>query len=263
MYLSSQYSASVNESQENVGLLTSQQRGALFTLNEVPTYGLYNRNDFMQRCYKRVRKINDKTAVQLKRLLCFGGESSKKGDCFSSFFFVLVFLIPIMTLAVLVPNNLLSSHSEVAVISCCLFVLILLVAWHSYSIYAIGYNMQRWKESWFTLEVDPCLIPLPGMPIGSNTAGDRFFDIRKNIRYYDITKESIVNSPLLGIGDKEMLTRKFEELNIARARLILHTRRFIHAVSIVPRDFAIVLLALTVVCVILSFMELMSTLSVI
>lgn len=263
MYLSSQYSISVNESQENVGLLTSQQRGNFLTLNEVPTYGLYNRNDFMQRCYKRVRKLNDKAGAKLKRLLCFGGESSKKGDCFSTFFFMVVFIIPLLTLAVLVPNKVLSTHEKIAVAACSLFVLVLLAIWHAYSIHVIVYNMSKWKESWFTLEVEPCLIPLPTGPLGSGTAGDRFFDIRSNMRYYDITKEGIATSPLLGIEDKKALHRKFEELNITRARLILYTKRFINAVSAVPKNFAVILLIISLICVVLSFIELLSTLDVI
>ena len=263
MYLSSQYSISVNESQENVGLLTSQQRGNFLTLNEVPTYGLYNRNDFMQRCYKRVRKLNDKAAARLKRLLCFGGESSKKGDCFSTFFFMVVFIIPLLTLAVLIPNKVLTHGEKIAVASCSLFVLLLLSSWHAYSIHVIAFNMRKWRESWFTFEVDPCLIPLPSMPLGSGTAGDRFFDIRSNMRYYDITKEGIVTSPLLGIRDKKALMKKFEELNISRARLILYTKRFVNAVSTVPKNFAIILLVLTLLCVVLSFIELLSTLDVI
>lgn len=262
MYLSSQYSVSVNESQENIGLLTSQQRSAFFTLNEVPTYGLYNRNDFIQRCYKRVRKLNDKAAPNLKRLLCFGGESSTKGDCFSTFFFMVVFAIPVMTLAVLVPKHVLSYDNKTVVVSCCLMILTLLAVWHSYSIYVIVYNMRNWKESWFTIEVDPSVIPLPNVPIGSGTAGDRFFDIRKNIRYYDVTKEGIMNSPLLGIRDKKALMKKFELLTISRARLILYTRKFVHVVSIVPKHFAISLLVLTMVCSILSFIELLLILHV-
>ena len=263
MYLSSQYSVSVNESQENIGLLTSQQRGSVFALNEVPTYGLYNRNDFMERCYRKVRKLNDKAAVDLKRLLCFGGESSKKGDCFSTFFFVVVFLIPLMTLAILVPWNVLSFANKTAVVSCCLLVVALLAVWHSYSIYAIVFNLRKWRESWFTIEVDPASIPLPNRPIGSGKAGDRFFDIRMNMRYYDITRDGIANSPLLGIGDKKALIKKFDELNIARARLILYTKRFLHAASIVPKNFAIILLTFTLICVVLSCLELMSTLNVI
>lgn len=263
MYLSSQYSLSVNESQENVGLLTSQQRRNFLTLNEVPTYGLYNRNDFLQRCYKRVRKLNDKAGVHLKRLLCFGGESSKKGDCFSTFFFMVVFIIPLLTLAVLVPNRALSLEGKIAVVSCSLVVLILLAVWHSYSIYAISYNMKKWKESWFTLEVDACMIPLPSGFVGSGTTGDRFFDIRCNMRYHDITKEGIANSPLLGTADKKALLRKFDELKITRARLILYTKRFLNAVSSVPKNFAIVLLVLTLICVVLSFLELLGTLNVI
>ena len=262
MYLSSQYSVSVDESQENIGLLTSQQRSTYFPLNDVPTYGIYNRNDFMQRCYKRVRKLNDKTAVNLKRLLCFGGESSKKGDCFSTFFFMVVFAIPVITLVVLVPKHVLSYDNKAAVASCCLLVLTLLAVWHSYSIYVIVYNMRKWKESWFTIEVGPSVIPLPNVPIGSGTAGDRFFDIRKNIRYYDITKEGIMNSPLLGIRDKKALMRNFEVLNISRARLILYTRKFVHVVSVVPKHFAIILLVLTMICTILSFIELLSILHV-
>ena len=258
MYLSSQYSISVNESQENVGLLTSQQRGNFLTLNEVPTYGLYNRNDFMQRCYKRVRKLNDKAAPHLRRLLCFGGESSKKGDCFSTFFFMMVFILPLMTLAILIPNESLNEVQKVTVVACCLVILILLSSWHAYSIYAIIRNVRIWKDSWFTMEVDPCLIPIPTGPIGSGSAGDRFFDIRSNMRYYDITKEGIPNSPLLGIRDKKALLRKFEELKITRARLILYTSRFVNAVSVVPKNFAIILLVLTLICVVISIIELLS-----
>lgn len=258
MYLSSQYSISVSESQEEtVGLLTSQQRQSIFKPNDVPTYGLYNRNDFMQRCYKRCRKLNDKAGPQLKRLLCFGGESSKKGDCCSTLFFMMAFVLPLMSLAILVPNRALDQLHKIIVVSACLTFLLLLSFWHAYSIYVITYNIQKWRECWFTIEVISSMIPQPAQPIGSGGRGDRFFDIRSNMRYYDVTKQDLANSPVLGIGDKKALVKKFEELNISRARLILYTKRFINAVSAVPKNFAVILFVVTLICVAISTVELL------
>ena len=121
----------------------------------------------------------------------------------------------------------------------------------------IAYNIQKWRESWFTIEVTSCMMPQPTRPIGSGGRGDRFFDIRSNMRYYDVTREELANSPVLGIGDKKMLFKKFEQLNISRARLILYTKRFINAVSSVPKNFAVILFVVTLICVAISTVELL------
>ena len=265
MYLSSQYSISVNDSEEEeIGLLTSQRGSSLFSLNEVPTYGLYNRNDYMQRCYKRCRKLNDKNGQQLKRLLCFGGESSKSGDCCSTLLFTMVFILPILTVAIMVPNKVLEFNHKIIAVSCCVGMLLMLVVWHAFSIYVIVQNERKWRESWFTCEVNTAMISTkPFTPVGgTERRGNRFFDIRDHMRFYDITKDSVPNSPLLDLEQKKDILNKFTRMNIRTARLILYTKRFMKSVSYVPRNFAIILLIVTVCCFGVTVVELLAILKV-
>eukprot|EP00794_Sanderia_malayensis_P011241 gene11241-12421_t len=228
MYLSSQYSISVNESDEEVGLLSNQKSGSFLKLNDVPTYGLYNRSDYMQRCHKRCRKLNDKNGEQLKRLLWFGGESSKSGDCCSSLFCTMIFILPLLSLILLIPNKHAASlHTKIVIISTCLAVLLLLTFWHAYSIYVIVQNKAKWLRSWFTVEVSDTTIPSPSCPVGTGGHGGRFFDIRYNLRYYDITKESISSSPVLDDEKRKELMAIFNNRNIGKARLILYKKRYL------------------------------------
>ena len=248
MYLSSQYSISVDESEEeNISLLQSDRtRRSIFSLNEVPTYGIYNRNDFMARCYRRCRTINVRSGPQLRKLLWFGGESSKSGDCCSSFLFMLVIIFPVICLLAFLPipsHKHLGYDTRATIVSVMVGLLTVLSLWHTFSLFVIIHNARKWKRSWFTFQVRPSMMPIP-----QNMISRRFFDIRRNMVFYDITKESLPTFPLLSAEQKKNTLKMLMRLNIDRARVILHTKEFMRAVNRFPRNFAISLLTVSLTC---------------
>ena len=228
MYLSSQYSVSQNQGSESTSLLISESRqNAKFRLNEQPTYGVYNRNDYMARCYQKCWKQNSRIGPVLKKLLWFGGQSSLSGDCCSSLFFVFVVFFPLMSLVTLFPIKRLSHELKIGLASTILTVCVALAAWHIFSLYVFVTNKRVWKASWFTFEVSDNKF----RQTTQVQVADRFFDIRKHLRFYDITRDSIRRFPLLGTKARNDLNRRFEIERINRARVILYTPKFLEAIS--------------------------------
>lgn len=228
MYLSSQYSESQNQGSESTSLLISESKqNSRYRLNEQPTYGVYNRNDYMARCYRKCWKQNARIGPVLRKLLFFGGQSSLSGDCCSSFFFVFVIFFPMLSLVTLFPIKSLTYELKVGLGSTVLTVCMVLSVWHIISLYVVFTNKRIWKASWFTFEVSEQKLRQT-TPV---QVADRFFDIRKHLRFYDITQDSLRHFSLLGHRERNELKRRFITERINRARVILYTPKFLEAIS--------------------------------
>ena len=228
MYLSSQYSESQNQASESTSLLISEgKQNKRFRLNDQPTYGVYNRNDYMARCYRKCWKQNSRIGPVLTKLLCFGGQSSLSGDCCSSFFFVFVIFFPMLSLVTLFPIKRLSYEVKVVLASTVLTVCISLAVWHIVCLYIVATNKKVWEASWFTFQVSDSKF----RQTTQVQVAERFFDIRKHLRFYDITRDSVRHFSLLGTKERNELNRKFEIEKINRARVILYTPKFLEAIS--------------------------------
>lgn len=250
MYLSSQYSQS--QASEDSCLISERQRSGIFSLNEQPTYGIYNRNDYMARCYRGCWKKNARNGPELKKLLCFGGQSSTSGDCCSASFFLCILLLPFISLLTLIRGKEVTFAVKISVSSITLAVCLIISVWHVYSIYVMVTNKRKWIQSWFTFIVhENVLVP------HSTQVGSRFFDIRKHLKYYDVTRDSLSHFPLLNSMRKQQICFKFNDDNMNRARIILYTTRFLDSLYVSTRNMAIVMLTLSLVCAIISLYELM------
>uniref|UniRef100_A0A7M5X6H9 Uncharacterized protein n=1 Tax=Clytia hemisphaerica TaxID=252671 RepID=A0A7M5X6H9_9CNID len=251
MYLSSQYSESQSQASESTSLLGSEKQNKKFRLNTEPTYGVYNRNDYMARCYRKCWKLNSRIGPVLRKLLCFGGQSSLSGDCCSSFFFVFVIFFPMLSLVTLFPIKRLSYHVKIALASSILTICMVLAIWHIFSLYILTQNKKIWKDSWFTFQVSADKFHQPQVQIA-----DRFFDIRKHLRFYDITRDSVRSFPLLDVKQRQDLNRKFEIERINRARVILYTPKFLESISSFSMKIGVFLLCIALLASGISAFEL-------
>ena len=219
MFLSSQYSES--QASETSCLMPEHRRRSPYRLNEQPTYGIYNRNDYMARCYRKCWKKNSKRGPELKTLLCFGGKSSHSGDCLSLFLFALIFFMPLFSFILFFLKQF-----EIALVMsiAMLIICIILSVWHIHSIRIIIRNKKLWIRSWFAFNIEEDLL-VPK----TKQVRNRFFDVRKHLRYFDVTRQSLENFPLLTNKQKQGLYTKFQCENLNRARIILYTRRYLQA----------------------------------
>lgn len=235
MFLSSQYSES--QASEASCLIPEHQKRSPFRLNEQPTYGIYNRNDYMARCHRKCWKKNSKRGPELKTLLCFGGKSSHGGDFLSLFLFILIFPLPLFSFILLFLKRF-----EIALVMsiAMLIICIMLSVWHFHSIRIIIRNKKLWIKSWFTFNVEEDLL-VPR----TKQVGNRFFDVRKHLRYLDVTKQSLQNFPSLTNIQKQGLYTKFECENLNRARIILYTRRYLQVSAGSTLKIAATMLILT------------------
>jgi len=254
MFLSNQYSESV--ASENSCLISNTQHTTRFHLNQQPTYGIYNRNDYMARCYRRCWKMNSRLGPELKKLLCFGGQSSLSGDCCSTFFFIVIVLFPLLSFGLLIPNHSLSPTAKVSICVSMTVILTCFSVWHFYSIMVILKNKQKWLESWFTFNVtEEKLLPT------TQQLSTRFFDIRKHMKFFDVTRDSLGHFPLLGKQQKQGLHKKFNTSNMSRARIILFTTRYLDSSVRTTLQITITILVMTVICTGLSLFELVAAAS--
>ena len=238
MFFSSQYSTSQSE-EVREPLITETGREKRFKLNNAATYGIYNRSDFMARCHKFCWKINGRDGPTLRRLLWFGGKSSKSGNYLSTFFFVLAIILPFFAFFWVIGQPVRQWHE---VLMWCVFsVEILLLIWNFYCLLVILTNFSKWDNCWFTIKVNKRVLG----PV-RNSIGDRFFDIRQHMKYCDVTKETISTFPLLTMDQRLQVISKFEQhSNVQQFRLILYSGRFLNVAYRCPRLMAIALLCLS------------------
>ena len=238
MFFSSQYSTSQSEEVKEP-LISESSRARRFKLNDAPTYGIYNRSDFMARCHRACWKMNGRDGPTLRRLLWFGGKASKSGNCLSTFFFVLVLVLPFFALFWVVGRP--SRHWHEVLMWCVVVVEVLLLIWNCYCLFAILSNFTKWDSCWFTFKVNKRVLG----PV-RNSIGDRFFDIRQHMKYCDVTRETIGTFPLLTVAQRRHVASKFEQhSNISQFRLILYSGRFLNVAYRCPRLMAIALLCLS------------------
>lgn len=253
MYLSAQYSESQSQASESTSLLVSESKqNRKFRLNEQPTYGVYNRNDYMARSYRNCWKHNARIGPVLKKLLCFGGQTSTTGDCCSSFFFVLIIIFPLLSLVTLFPIKTLPREAKIGLASTILTICLVLSIWHIFSIFIILKNKRIWVDSWFTFQVHEKTFKQTSQV----QIADRFFDIRKHMRFYDITRDSVRKFPLFSHKQRYELSAKFQVERINRARVILYTRKFLDAVNGFSLKIAIFMMGIALLAAAISTFEL-------
>ena len=84
-----------------------------------------------------------------------------------------------------------------------------------------------------------------------------FLFFRKHMKFYDITKDSLANFPLLDKMQKQIIYHHFNCRNMNRARVILFTKRFLKSLNGSPRNIAIVMLVVSALCLAVSVFQLL------
>ena len=160
-----------------------------------------------------------KTRTWTKDTIMFWWEIKSQWRLFIVISFILIFSLPLFSFILLFLKRF-----EIALVMsiAMLIISIMLSVWHFHSIRIIIRNKKLWIKSWFTFNVEEDLL-VPR----TKQVRNRFFDVRKHLRYLDVTKQSLQNFPLLTNIQKQGLYTKFECENLNRARIILYTRRYL------------------------------------
>lgn len=160
-------------------------------------------------------------------------------------------LLPLVSLITLLPAKTFNYQTKVSICSVMLIICLLLCIWHTYSLFVLITNMKKWLQIWFTFNVNEKF-----MAPSLNIVGSRFFDIRKHLKYYDVTRDSLPHYPLLTHSQKQNILMKFDCEKISRARIILYTTRFFESVNEFTRNVIISLLVLSLLCAGIAMYEL-------